>query len=94
MVCAALLFTPFLYDYDLAILAVPLACLMAEAQQTGWRPWEKMSLLSVFLLPLVARAFGMGLGVIVGPPFVAGLMGVLAGRAGLARESVPAAMAA
>jgi hypothetical protein len=95
MVCAALLFTPFLYDYDLAILAVPMACLMAAAQRTRWRAWEKWALLANFLLPLVARACGMGLGVIIGPPFVALLMGVLAGRAGLfARQDAARAIAA
>jgi len=82
MVCAALLFTPFLYDYDLAILSVPMACLMAAAQRTSWRNWEKIVLLSAFLLPLVARPCGMWLGVIIGPPFVALLLGVLARRAG------------
>jgi hypothetical protein len=95
MVCAALLFTPFLYDYDLAILAVPMACLMAAAQETTFRSWEKAALLSAFLLPLVARAFGMGGGIIIGPPFVALLMGVLARRAGLlARQGVQRAIPA
>jgi hypothetical protein len=95
MVCAALLFTPFLYDYDLAILCVPMACLMAAAQRSSWRAWEKFALLSAFILPLVARACGMGLGLIIGPPFVALLMGVLASRAGLlARQDMRRAMTA
>ena len=59
LTATALLFTPFLYDYDLALLAVPLACLMAVAQTTGWRPWEKLLLAALFLAPLVARAGGM-----------------------------------
>jgi len=83
MVTTSLLFTPFLYDYDLAILAVPMAWLMAQAQRTGWRPWEKILLLTLFLLPLVARACGMMLGVIIAPPLVAALMGLLLRRAAI-----------
>ena len=81
MTAAALLFTPFLYDYDLALLAVPLASVMALAVQTGWRPWEKLLLLALFLCPLFARAFGLLAGVAIGPPLVAGLLLILARRA-------------
>ena len=91
MVTTALLFTPFLYDYDLAILAVPMAWLMAEAQRTGWKPWEKILLLILFLTPLAARACGMLLGVIIAPPLVAALLGLLTRRAADAsRQSVAA----
>jgi hypothetical protein len=83
MVCAALLFTPFLYDYDLAILALPLTCLMSQALRSAWLPWEKIGLLAVYLMPLAARACGLSLGIIVGPPFLALLMGLLARRAGI-----------
>ncbi len=86
---AALLFTPFLYDYDLAILAVPLACLTAVAQTTGWRPWEKLLLATLFLLPLVARACGVLAGVVVGPPLIAALLMLIAGRVRLAAVVVP-----
>ncbi len=80
-VCAALLFTPFLYDYDLAVLAVPMAWLMNQAQISGWRRWEKLLLLSLFLLPFCTRACGLLLGIIIGPPFVALLMAAIARRA-------------
>jgi hypothetical protein len=95
MVCAALLFTPFLYDYDLAILAVPLACLMSQAQRSGWRRWEKIALLATYLTPLAARACGIGLGIIIGPPFIGVLMGLLSRRAGiLARRATSLAIPA
>ncbi len=84
MATAALLFTPFLYDYDLALLCVPLACLLALAQPGGWRPWEKLLLAALYLLPLVARASGLLLGLTIGPVLVAGLLVLLATRAGKA----------
>jgi hypothetical protein len=81
MACAALLATPFLYDYDLAILCVPMAALMAAAQQSGWRRFEKILLLAVFFLPLAARPCGMALGIIIGPPFILLLLFLLTRRA-------------
>ena len=77
---AALLFTPFLYDYDLALLAVPLACLAALAQVTGWLAWEKLLAAALFLLPLAARACGLDLGLVIGPPLVAGLLAIVCHR--------------
>ncbi len=87
MAAAALLFTPFLYDYDLALLCVPLACLLALAQPNGWRPWEKLLLTALYLLPLVARASGLLLGVTIGPVLVASLLVLLAKRASEASGS-------
>ncbi len=81
---AATLFTPFLYDYDLAILSVPLACLAASALRTGWLGWEKLVGSLVFLLPLAARAAGLVLHVTLAPPLVIALMLVLGKRAGVA----------
>jgi hypothetical protein len=82
MVAAALLVTPFLYDYDLALLAVPMACVLGLAQTAGWRAWERVLLLLLFLCPLAARQAGLGLGVTIGPPLVAGLLLVLDRRVG------------
>ena len=78
---AALLFTPFLYDYDLAILAVPIACITALAHEQGWRSWEKVLLTVLFLAPLAARPAGLGLGITIGPVLVVSLMAMLARRA-------------
>ncbi len=80
LTASALLFTPFLYDYDLALLAVPLACLTSVAQDTGWRPWEKLLLAALFLSPLVARACGLLTSVVIGPPLIAALLLLLVRR--------------
>lgn len=56
---ASALASPYLFDYDLAILAVPLAVVFAAAQRTVWLPWEKAVLGLCFLLPLSARLISM-----------------------------------
>jgi hypothetical protein len=88
MVTAALLFTPFLYDYDLALLAVPLACVLAIAQPNRFLPWEKLLLAILFLCPFAARAGGMLFGVLIGPPLLAGLFLLLARRT-LSKTAIP-----
>lgn len=52
---SALLATPFVLDYDLTLLAVPLVWLYAETQRTGFLSWERLILGAAFLLPLLSR---------------------------------------
>jgi hypothetical protein len=78
---ATLLASPFLLDYDLMLLAIPIAWMVREARRTGFRPWEKTALFAAFVLPLVSRTVAMRLGVPLGPPVDAALLYVVAGRA-------------
>jgi hypothetical protein len=78
---AALLATPFLLDYDLVILAVPLAWLANEGLRTGFRPWEKIALLAGYLAPLAARPLSMGAHAPLAPVVLAGLFILLLRRA-------------
>ncbi len=55
LIVGALIASPFLLDYDLVILAAPLAWLASEAARTGWRDWEKTTLAAAFVLPAVSR---------------------------------------
>ena len=55
LAAAALLCTPYVFDYDLTVTAVPLAWLASEAAKTGWRPWEKSIAATVFAWPVMAR---------------------------------------
>jgi hypothetical protein len=48
--------SPFLLDYDLTIMALPLALLFVEGRRTGFPPYGKIILLAAFLLPVVARS--------------------------------------
>jgi hypothetical protein len=80
---AACLATPFVLDYDLMLLAVPLAWLAAEAERGGYLPWEKLVLVAAFALPLVARPLAMRGGVPVAPLMLTVLLGAVARRAHL-----------
>lgn len=71
MVAAALLISPFLLDYDLILLAIPLAWLTARGLKTGFRPWEKTILAVAFMLPAVSRNIATVTGIPLGPPVVA-----------------------
>jgi hypothetical protein len=55
LIVAALIASPFLLDYDLVILAAPLAWLASEGARTGFRDWEKTTLVAAFMLPAVSR---------------------------------------
>lgn len=55
MASAAMLGSPHLLDYDLAVTGVPLAWIARQGAERGWLPWEKTGAALVFLWPLVAR---------------------------------------
>jgi hypothetical protein len=44
---------PALYDYDLVVLAVPMAILAAEAVRSGWMPGERLLLVIAWLMPMI-----------------------------------------
>jgi hypothetical protein len=81
LISATVLCTPFLLDYDLVCLALPIAWVTAEAQRTGWLRWEKSVLLAAYLLPLVSRPLGLYAGLPVAPLVLAGLFLMVARRA-------------
>lgn len=49
------LISPFFLVYDLAITAIPLTWLVVQGARTGFRHWEKVAALLVFVLPFVSR---------------------------------------
>lgn len=81
MVAAVPLASPFLLDYDLTLIALPLAWLLREARRDGFRPWEQTGMLAAFLLPLFARAVALGLSVPLAPPVLAILFWLVVRRA-------------
>ena len=61
LVAATLLASPFLLDYDLTLLAFPLAYLAREGLERGFAPFEKSVLILAYLLPLASRILAGGL---------------------------------
>jgi alpha-1,2-mannosyltransferase len=82
MMTAALLASPFLLDYDLLLLAIPLAWMAREGLRTGFRPWEKLVLALAFVLPLMSRSVASTIGLPLAP-IVIGAVFVLVLRRGL-----------
>lgn len=77
----AVLVPPYLFDYDLALLAIPIAIIAWDAVRRGWLPWEREVLLAAWLLPLVGPGFTEATGVPVATPCLIALMTVAVRRA-------------
>jgi alpha-1,2-mannosyltransferase len=82
MVTAALLVSPFLLDYDLLLLAIPLAWMAREGLRTGFRSWEKLVMVLAFVLPLMSRSVASTVGLPLAPLVIGALL-VLVLRRGL-----------
>ena len=85
MAVAALLVTPFVLDYDLTLLAVPLAVLFAQARASSFAPYEKSILLVAFMLPAFSRALAQYAHLPLAPLVLVLLFAALARRAWAAR---------
>jgi alpha-1,2-mannosyltransferase len=81
MVAAALLASPFLLDYDLVLLAIPLAWIARESLRTGFLPWEKIVLAAAFVLPLASRSIATYAGIPLAPFVVAAVFVLVLRRA-------------
>ena len=66
----ALLVTPFLYDYDLVVLAAPLAWIAVTGARSGFRSGEVVVGVLLYLLPLPNIVVRRHVGVPLGPPFI------------------------
>jgi hypothetical protein len=91
-VLAALLASPFLLDYDLVMLAFPLAWLARRGLAHGFLRWEKALLLVGFVLPIIARPLAMSLHLPIAPVVLFALS-VAVARRGQALALRPAAPA-
>jgi hypothetical protein len=80
LAAATLIATPFLLDYDLTLLAIPLAWLFDAGRRRGFLAWEKITLFAAFVLPLVSRLVAARTGIPLGPLVLALLFAVLLRR--------------
>jgi hypothetical protein len=85
MILAALIASPFLLDYDLAVLAAPLDWMFREGARGGFLPWENTTLATAFALPVVSRTLATQAHLPLAPLVMAGLFGLI-----LRRGSSPA----
>jgi len=63
---AATLTTPYVLDYDLILLAIPIALLAFDGVRTDFLSGEKIILFAAWLLPIFSRTIG-AFGVPIGP---------------------------
>jgi alpha-1,2-mannosyltransferase len=80
LVVAGLVATPFVLDYDLTLLALAAAWLVARGLEERALPWERTILVAVCLVPLASRLVAQLSGVVVAPLAEAALLVVLVRR--------------
>ncbi len=71
MATAALLASPFLLDYDLTLLAIPLAWSAREVLRAGFARGERIVLALAYVLPLFSRVAAGALGLPLAPLTIA-----------------------
>jgi len=54
LVAGAVLVPPYLFDYDLVLLAIPIAILAWHGLERGWHTYEREILVAAWLTPMVA----------------------------------------
>jgi alpha-1,2-mannosyltransferase len=81
IVCAGLLASPFVLDYDLTLIAVPLAWLLGAGRRAGFLPFEKALMALAFALPLISRAVAGGVGLPLAPLTIAAVFALTMRRA-------------
>ena len=74
LVAATLMLLPYTFDYELAILAIPLAILADDVLRRGGTIYEKVGLIVAFQVPTMMLAVATAVYVQIGFPM---LMGVL-----------------
>jgi len=58
---ALILISPYAYDYDLVVLALPIALVAADGLKCGWIPGLRSLLAAVWIAPLVLPGLAEGL---------------------------------
>lgn len=66
LVAGAPLATPYVFDYDLAMLAVPIAAIAWDGLQRGWLAGEREVLIAVWLAPMLATVLAANTGIPLG----------------------------
>ena len=81
MALGGCMLTPFLLDYDLMLLIVPLAWIATQADRSASLPWEKLVGVMAFMLPLLTRLVAEHVGLPVAPVLMFALLACFVRRA-------------
>lgn len=75
------LMSPYVFDYDLALLAVPIAILAWDGVERGWHAGDREILVLAFFAPALVSSIGYAITLQLGPIFLAALFAVAVRRA-------------
>ncbi len=88
------LMSPYVFDYDLALLAVPIAILAWDGVERGWQPGEREILALAFFTPALVSILGHASGLQLGPLLLIALFVTAVRRALRAPVAIAAALPA
>ena len=81
--------SPYLFNYDLPFLILPVCWLVHEGLRHGFRRWEKLLLVALFFAPYATRAAALPLGVNLMPLASLLLVWLVWSRGGVAKPHTP-----
>jgi hypothetical protein len=89
LMAGAPLVSPYVFDYDLALLAVPIAILAWDGVMRGWHPGDREILVLAFFTPALVSLIYHAVAVQIGPLCLLLLFAMATRRALRAPESAP-----
>lgn len=78
LIAATLVTSPFLLDYDLTAMALPLAWLWVDRSTRGYGPGEREAMAALYAAPLLLRPIALGLSLPLGPLATTTLLALVA----------------
>ena len=88
VLAATALASPYLFNYDLPFLIFPTLWLVVQGLERGFRPYEKLVLILLYLAPYATRALAFPLGVKLMPLAALALLALVWSRGGKSGEPV------
>jgi alpha-1,2-mannosyltransferase len=84
----SLMISPYVLDYDLVLLALPIAWMALDGCERGFLPYEKSALVAAWLFPAIARMVAESTMIPLGPVVHMALLALIVRRA-LWQEAIP-----